>query len=63
LPEAVDSLVLYREALGAGIAITPGHLFSASEQYRNFIRLNAANWSEEAEQAIQRLGGLIAANA
>jgi DNA-binding transcriptional MocR family regulator len=60
LPEAVDSLVLYREALGAGIAITPGHLFSASEQYRNFIRLNAANWSEEAEQAIRRLGELIA---
>jgi DNA-binding transcriptional MocR family regulator len=59
LPDAVDSLALYRRALGAGIAITPGYLFSATEQYRNFIRLNAANWSERAEWAIQRLGGMI----
>jgi DNA-binding transcriptional MocR family regulator len=60
LPETVDSLELYRQALKAGIAITPGYLFSATQQYRNFIRLNAANWSEEAERAIARLGELIA---
>ena len=40
---------------------TPGYLFSPTNQYRNFIRLNAANWSDEAEQAIQRLGEMIAA--
>ncbi|MEJ2262085.1 MAG: PLP-dependent aminotransferase family protein [Anaerolineales bacterium] len=59
LPEKVDSLALYKRALEAGIAITPGHLFSAAEQYHNFIRLNAANWSEEAEGAVERLGGFI----
>jgi DNA-binding transcriptional MocR family regulator len=60
LPEAVDSLELYDEAQRAGIAITPGYLFSATDQYRNFIRLNAANWSEGAEAAIERLGEIIA---
>ncbi|MGD1994253.1 MAG: aminotransferase class I/II-fold pyridoxal phosphate-dependent enzyme, partial [Anaerolineae bacterium] len=61
LPESVDSLVLYKRALEAGIAITPGYLFSPTTQYRNFIRLNAANWSEEAERGVERLGELIAA--
>lgn len=60
LPESVDSLELYRQALDTGIAITPGYLFSATEQYRNFIRLNAANWSDEAEHAIEQLGALVA---
>jgi len=60
LPASVDSLVLYKRALEAGIAITPGYLFSATDQYRNFIRLNAANWSDEAERAIERLGDEIA---
>ena len=44
-----------------GIAIAPGYLFSASDLYRNFIRINAANWSDEAERAIERLGELTVA--
>jgi DNA-binding transcriptional MocR family regulator len=60
LPDSVDSLELYRLALDAGVAITPGYLFSATQQYRNFIRLNAANWSSEAERAVSRLGELVA---
>jgi len=59
LPATVDSLELYKRSLEAGIAITPGHLFSATNQYPNFIRLNAANWSDEAERAIGRLGQII----
>ena len=60
LPGSVDSLVLYRHALDVGIAITPGYLFSAAEQYPNFIRLNAANWSVTAESAMERLGQIVA---
>ncbi len=60
LPETIDSLRLYEQAQRAGIAITPGYLFSATDQYRNFIRLNAANWSDEAEGALERLGDIIA---
>jgi len=63
LPEGVDSLELYAQARQAGIAITPGYLFSPTNQYRDFVRLNAANWSDEAEHAIQRLGEMIAAGA
>lgn len=59
LPEAVDSLELYKSALKAGIAITPGYVFSTTEQFRHFIRLNAANWSKEAEPAIRQLGELV----
>lgn len=59
LPERVDSLRLYRQALEAGITLAPGHIFSASNQYRNFIRLNAAFWSDEARRAIQRLAELM----
>ena len=63
MPEYADSLVLYKHALQAGITLTPGYLFSASNQYRNFIRLNAALWSPAARQAIKKLGELIAAQA
>jgi DNA-binding transcriptional MocR family regulator len=60
MPEYADSLELYKHALQAGITITPGYLFSASHQYRNFIRLNAALWSPAAHQAVKKLGELIA---
>jgi DNA-binding transcriptional MocR family regulator len=59
LSETVDSLVLYKKAKQAGIAITPGYIFSTTDQYRNFIRLNAANWDDNSERAIQHLGELI----
>ncbi len=61
LPEAVDSLRLYKEALRAGITVAPGCLFcSTPERYRNFIRLNAAYMSDETLPAIRTLAGLTA---
>lgn len=59
LPETVDSLMLYREALRIGVTLAPGYIFSATPRYRNFIRLNAAYWSFQAEQALERLGELV----
>ncbi len=59
LPDYVDSLELYKQALQAGITLAPGYMFSATQQYRNFIRLNAAWWSYEADRAIQRVGELV----
>jgi hypothetical protein len=35
-------------------------MFSATEQYRNFIRLNAAWWSYETDRAMRHLGELVA---
>ncbi len=59
LPEKVDSLELYKRALRARITLTPGYLFSASQQFRNFIRLNAAAWSLDIERALRTLGLLV----
>jgi len=60
LPEQVDSLVLYKMALKAGITLVPGYIFSPNDRYRSFIRLNAAYWSPKNERALLRLGGLVA---
>jgi DNA-binding transcriptional MocR family regulator len=60
LPAYADSLELYKQALTAGITLAPGYMFSATEQYRNFIRLNAAWWSYETDRAMRLLGELVA---
>lgn len=60
MPDYVDSLELYKQALKAGITLAPGYIFSATEQYKNFIRLNAAWWSYEADRAMRHLGELVA---
>lgn len=60
LAENVDSLELYARALQAGVTLAPGYLFSASGEYRNFIRLNASVWNREVERAIGRLGEMVA---
>jgi DNA-binding transcriptional MocR family regulator len=60
LPRAIDALKLYELALGAGMTIAPGHLFSATQRYRNFIRLNAPSWSPAAKPLIVTLGSLAA---
>jgi DNA-binding transcriptional MocR family regulator len=58
LPPDLDALSLYRRALGAGVTFAPGPIFSPNGGYRNFLRLNAAVWSDAVEQAIVRLGAL-----
>ena len=60
LPKQVNALDLYTAALREGIAITPGHLFSAAGHYQNFIRLSSANWTQMAEPEIKRLGRVVA---
>lgn len=63
LPERVDSLEVYALALKNNITITPGYLFSPSNQFPNFIRLNAAVWNYPIERAVRRLGELVAESA
>ena len=53
MPEMVDSLELYGKAVKEGMTIAPGPIFSASGKYRNFVRLNAAFWSERVEGSIE----------
>lgn len=59
LPEKVDSSELYASALRNNITITPGYLFSPTNQFSNFIRLNAASWSLPIEKAVRKLGELV----
>lgn len=59
LPENVDALRLYKVALSVGITLAPGHVFSASGQFTNFIRLNAAGYTFVIEKALETLGNMI----
>lgn len=56
LAENVDALELYKMALAGGITLAPGHVFSATHQFPNFIRLNAATFNYSTERALERLG-------
>lgn len=59
LGQGVDSQKLFLLALEAGISITPGLIFSASNKYKSCIRLSyGVQWSEKVEQAITTLGAL-----
>jgi hypothetical protein len=60
LPPEIDALKLYQQALSAKISIAPGPLFSAKQNYQNFIRLNTGNpWSEAVENAVRKLGDIM----
>ncbi|PZP28866.1 MAG: 2-aminoadipate aminotransferase [Roseateles depolymerans] len=59
LPEQVDALRLYQLALERRITVGPGYMFSVSDRYRHFIRLNySVPWSTEIEQAVITVGKL-----
>ncbi|MDQ7968989.1 MAG: PLP-dependent aminotransferase family protein [Oxalicibacterium faecigallinarum] len=61
LPAGVDSMKLYERALERGITIGPGTMFSISDSYRNFIRLNYSYaWSRDIDEALKTLGQLVA---
>src|SRR6266702_170489 len=62
LPPHLKALTLYHQALAAGISIAPGPMFSAKQKFENFIRINCGNpWSPLIENAIRKLGQLLAA--
>lgn len=62
LPDDIDATALHRRAVEEGVAFVPGELFSASGMYRNCLRLNCGNpHGPEIEDAVRRLGRLIAA--
>jgi DNA-binding transcriptional MocR family regulator len=61
LPPDVDSMTLYKLALEQGITIGPGYMFSTTNSYHNFIRLNYSyTWSTEIEKALITVGRLVA---
>lgn len=60
LPENVSSIELLHRAQAESISIIPGDIFSNSDQFKNYIRLNCATpWNEGVKQAIARLGEMV----
>lgn len=45
--------------LQGGLTLAPGHVFSATYQFSNFIRLNAATFKYSIEHALERLGEMV----
>jgi DNA-binding transcriptional MocR family regulator len=58
MPEQVDAVRLYHDALKRGISIAPGPIFTMGDRFTNCIRLNAAFWSTTVEQALETIGAL-----
>jgi DNA-binding transcriptional MocR family regulator len=57
---AVDSLDVHRRALAAGISLAPGPIFSARQQFRNFLRINCGHpWTASMDLAVQRIGEIL----
>jgi DNA-binding transcriptional MocR family regulator len=59
LPRGCDSVALFQALLERGITIAPGPMFSASQRYRNFIRLSVGQaWEARHERALREVGRL-----
>lgn len=62
LPASVDAVQISELALGKGISIAPGPLFSSSGKYKNYMRLSfAVKWGPEIDRALHTLGILVKA--
>jgi DNA-binding transcriptional MocR family regulator len=59
LPNSVNSMILYDEALKNGIGLLPGLAFSLTAQFDHHLRLNyALNWDNKTDSALKTLGRL-----
>ena len=59
LPSGVDGTALFHAALEHGVGIAPGLIFSATAEYRNFIRMSAGmQWTPAVAKAVALLGRL-----
>lgn len=60
LPDRVDTLAAYHKALDAGVVITPGPLFSASDEYANCLRISFSHpWDKRRILALNQLPELL----
>ncbi len=60
LPDEIDGLILYQQAIEEGISLTPGEICSPTNRFKNYIRLNYAVASiEEIEFSIKTIAKLM----
>ncbi|WP_300675306.1 PLP-dependent aminotransferase family protein [Desulfoluna sp.] len=56
MPETVDSMKLYSALESKGITVAPGGLFSTGDNFRNYLRLNAAAFTPTTQWALEAVG-------
>ncbi|MCB1875540.1 MAG: PLP-dependent aminotransferase family protein [Chromatiales bacterium] len=62
LAKGIDTLQIAQRALKRGFSIAPGQIFSATQKYRNCIRLSCAlPWTARLESALHELGSWLKA--
>lgn len=60
LPAETDAFSLQKASLTKGIGICPGHIFSASDIYHNYIRVNYCPlWNNKTDNALKTIASLI----
>ena len=59
LPPRIDAVELYHAARNNGISLAPGHMFSMSNNYTNYLRMNAAFYTPSLKPVIMTLASLI----
>lgn len=60
LPTEISSARVFDAALAEGILIAPGQMFSNSERFDHYLRLNCGlPFSPEVEAALVRLGAIV----
>ncbi|HKU46328.1 MAG TPA: PLP-dependent aminotransferase family protein, partial [Burkholderiales bacterium] len=57
LPKGCDTVAMFDKLLERGITIGPGPMFSASQRYRNCMRLSVGQaWADKHERALREVG-------
>lgn len=60
LPGQISSQAVFERALDAGILIAPGMMFSNSNRYDHFVRLNCGMpYTPEVDQGLRELGAIL----
>lgn len=61
LPETINGVELYFQAMAKNIGITPGAIFTTQDRFANYIRLSCGiPWSKRLDTGIRTLGQLAA---
>ncbi len=59
LPQPVDAITVFEKALQRKIGVVPGPMFSATDRFRNCLRLSCGMpWSPRLEQSLAILGSI-----
>jgi DNA-binding transcriptional MocR family regulator len=60
LPQRVSALKVHELALAQKVSVAPGPMFSATQCFENFLRINCGHrWSKSIERAVGVVGGIV----